>query len=273
MKLETRLLPKPADDKPPLFKLGKRGVLKGYGFVFNQIYSMGTFLERVSPNAVKGCNLDDVSCLFNHDMNKVLGRTTSGTLTVGVDSRGLWYECILPDTPGGLEMSELLKRQDIFQSSFSFILNRKGGDSWTQPPDSLPLRTLESFAKIVDVAPVLWPASPSTTAYLSRGAVEDHDDDRIFASQSLIMAREKTPFLQSDENATTTWTPTVFPDSEFERMERIIARDAEVELLKMKADRATNAHIDIILARMEAVMDADTVRMANQNKQFTTKRF
>jgi HK97 family phage prohead protease len=287
--LEFRLLPK-SEDKQPLFRKTKGGTLKGYAIVWDVPYLMNGFFERVSREAIQGADLSQIVCLLNHDPSLVLGRTTSNTLKVGSDSRGLWFEAKIPDTPTGAEVATLVERGDLHQCSFSFRM-ATNGDTWENDPSGLPIRTIDSFHSIVDVSVVTYPASPTTSVYMARTSPDEHhntanveyfevdpDDEfeRIYQAQAQMMKRDTAQLkaLTAGSTTTTTWTPTVsLTDADFARMESIMKWDAEVELLKMKADRATNAHIDIILARMEAVMDADTVRMANQNKQFTTKRF
>jgi len=276
--IEYRLLPK-NEDKPPLFKKGKKGTLKGYAIIWDTPYYFGAYIEKVSRDAIKDADLSDIVCCLNHQDSLVLGRTTSGTLKVGSDSRGFWYECLIPDTPTGIEVQELVERGDLHQCSFSFRL-AKGGDTWEQKdPGSQPVRTLTAFHSIVDVSVVTWPASPTTSVYVQRSAPDevdtDNEIDRIHAAQAQMMERGNVQLkaLTTGSTTTTTWTPTVFPDSDFARMESIMKWDAEIQLLKMKNQRATDAHIDLILERMEATINADSARMANRNKQFTTKRF
>ena len=276
--IEYRLLPK-YEDKPPLFKKGKKGTLKGYAIVWNTPYYFGSFIEQVSRDAIKDCDLSDIVCCLNHDASLVLGRTTANTLKVGSDSRGLWYECQIPDTPTGAEVQELVERGDLYQCSFSFRL-AKGGDTWEQKdPGSQPVRTLTAFHSIVDVSVVTWPASPTTSVYVARSADEvdpDNEIDRIHAAQAQMMERGNTQLKALTAGTTTanTWTPTVsLTDADFARMESIMKWDAEVELLRMKGQRATNDLVDILLLKMEATMDADTVRMAKRNEKFTNKHF
>jgi HK97 family phage prohead protease len=276
--IEYRLLPK-NEDKPPLFKKSRKGTLKGYAIIWDTPYYFGSFIEQVSRDAIKNCDLSDIVCCLNHSADAVLGRTTSNTLKVGSDSRGLWYECLIPDTPTGAEVQELVERGDLHQCSFSFRL-AKNGDTWDQPPGSVPIRTLTAFHSIVDVSVVTWPASPTTSVYVARTAPDevdpDNEIDRIHAAQAQMMERGNTQLkaLTAGSTTTTTWTPSEgISDEEYRRMEKIMLFDAEYQLEKMRSQRATDAHIDLTLARMKAVIDADTVRMAKLNEKFTTKRF
>ena len=49
-------------------------------------------VERILPSAFDSIDGMDVRALFNHDANHVLGRTSSGSLTLRVTDEGLYYE-------------------------------------------------------------------------------------------------------------------------------------------------------------------------------------
>ncbi len=278
--LEFRLLPK-SEDSPPLFKKGKGGTLRGYAIVWDTPYLMNGFFERVSRDAIQGADLSDIVCLLNHDVSLVLGRTTAGTLKVGSDSRGLWFETKIPDTPTGNEVRELVERGDLHQCSFSFRLN-PGGDSWEQDGSGLPIRTIESFHSIVDVSVVTYPASPTTSVYVARTApdeqhnaaqveyfeVDPNDEwERIYQAQKIQMQRDAARYPAVTDGAATpkAWTPqTTLTDTDFARMEAIMRFDAQRQLLKMQSERDTLAYVDATLAKMEATINADSARMAKR---------
>src|SRR6266568_1997590 len=80
------------------------------------------FRERIRKNAFKRI-LDekpDVVATFNHNMDFVLGRTTSGTLQLRSDDRGLAFDCLLPNTQGARDLYESIQRGDINGCSFAF---------------------------------------------------------------------------------------------------------------------------------------------------------
>ena len=65
----------------------------------------------------------DVTANFNHDNNYLLGRTSSGTLRLSVDSRGLFYEVKLDESdPQHQSIKAKVARGDITGSSFKFKL-------------------------------------------------------------------------------------------------------------------------------------------------------
>ena len=95
--------------------------------------------------------------LFNHDQNYVLGRTASGTLNLSVDENGLRYSAELPDTTFAKDLTKLMERGDINQSSFSFVIE---DDSWGKMDNGFPLRKINKVKRLYDTAIVTYPAYP-----------------------------------------------------------------------------------------------------------------
>lgn len=139
------------------------GRLVGYALKFDKLsQNLGGFVERVAPGAVDKSLADglDVLARWNHDDAYLLGRTSSGTLSLSTDQVGLEYVVDLPDTTAGRDVAELARRGDVSQSSFAFQLVE---DEWGQTEQGMPLRTLRAI-KLVDVAPVNSPAYLDTTS-------------------------------------------------------------------------------------------------------------
>jgi HK97 family phage prohead protease len=158
LKLEVRA-EKRADQKP---------VIKGQAAVFNQeAIIRGWFREQVKPGAfqrVLSESPDTIGC-FNHDWNIVLGRTTSGTLSLQETSSGLDYEIeINPDDPEAMSVYAKVARGDVSQSSFAFRVEK---EEWMYPPENskdLPLRSITEISELYDVCPATFGAYPQTTA-------------------------------------------------------------------------------------------------------------
>lgn len=102
----------------------------------------------------------DVVCNFDHDDNKILGRTTSGTLTLSADETGLYFECRAPNTTLGNDLVELIGRGDINANSFAFDIP-DGGEEWGETADGTPLRKITRCI-LYDVSCVIHPAYPET---------------------------------------------------------------------------------------------------------------
>lgn len=131
----------------------------GYGSVFNsRSEPLWGFREIIKPGAFDDVLGDDVRGLFNHDPNFILGRSTSGTLKVSTDERGLRYDIEAPDTQTirDLVLAPML-RGDINQSSFAFRVARDG-ERWYEDEEGVVIREISRFSRLFDVSPVTYPA-------------------------------------------------------------------------------------------------------------------
>jgi HK97 family phage prohead protease len=139
--------------------------IAGYAAVFNMRSDLlgGYFVEIIAPGAFDEVLTQDTRGLFNHDPNYLLGRTTSGTLRLTTDARGLAYEI---DTPDTLTIRDLvvapIARGDMSGSSFAMRV-APGGDTWHEE-DGVVIRTIYKVAELRDVGPVSFPAYPDSSA-------------------------------------------------------------------------------------------------------------
>lgn len=157
--------------------------ITGYAAVFNEITDLGMFRESISPGAFEETlkAKDDVRALFNHDPNLVLGRSTSGTLELKEDKKGLYSRIIPPDTALGRDLVQLIERGDISQMSFGFWIEaeevvREEGEK---------THFIIKRAKLFDVSPVTFPAYPQTEV----------DIERSFRSRLSTLSIDNAPAL------------------------------------------------------------------------------
>ena len=96
--------------------------ISGYFAVFNSEYEMWPgAVESIADTAFDGALADDIRCLIDHETRLVLGRNKVGTLTLKVDTRGLWGEVrINPNDQDAVNLYERVKRGDVDQCSFGF---------------------------------------------------------------------------------------------------------------------------------------------------------
>ena len=96
--------------------------ISGYFAVFNSEYEMWPgAVESIADTAFDGALADDIRCLIDHETRLVLGRNKAGTLTLKVDTRGLWGEArINPNDQDAVNLYERVKRGDVDQCSFGF---------------------------------------------------------------------------------------------------------------------------------------------------------
>jgi len=137
--------------------------IRGYAAVYNSDSEwMGGFYEQIATGAFDEVMDNDTRAYFNHDENLLLGRVSSGTLRLGSDERGLYYEVDLPNTSYANDLVELMKRGDVNQSSFAFLIDR---DRWEER-DGKTYRIIEKVSRLLDVSPVAQPAYPDATSEL-----------------------------------------------------------------------------------------------------------
>ncbi len=136
-------------------------VIFGYFSVFNRDSADMGFVEQVDPAAFnRTMTQADVRGLGNHDANWLLGRSKSGTLRMGTDTIGGWYEIDVNEAdPDGQRALAKVQRGDWDGSSFSFQTIRDEWNWQTTPPQR---RLLE--VGLVDVGPVTYPAYPDASA-------------------------------------------------------------------------------------------------------------
>jgi len=138
-------------------------VIFGYAAVFNSPSRDLGFIEEIDPHAFDNvlATDPDVRCLWNHNPDFVLGRTSAGTLKLELDSKGLTYTISPPDTQVARDLLVSMKRKDVRESSFVFICKR---DQWTDNEDGTVTRRILEFAELIDVSPVTFPAYDATTS-------------------------------------------------------------------------------------------------------------
>lgn len=138
--------------------------ITGYASVTGAPYDVADFLgvyrETIAPGAFTRA-LDegqDVRLLSNHD-GLPLARTSSGTLTLTEDARGLRIDATLdPADPDVQAILPKLERGDLREMSMAFSCGPED-QSWNADYTE---RTITSLS-LYDVSIVTYPASPTTS--------------------------------------------------------------------------------------------------------------
>lgn len=151
---------------------GTLGV-RGYAAVFDypahgEVIRSAAFNRTVAQR-------DDIRLLVNHD-GVPLARTKSGTLDVGIDDRGFWFDApsLSPSNPDVQRLISAMERGDIDQCSFAgyFTDTRMSEDGLRE--------VLE--VKATDVSIVTYPWYDATEA----GLTGDRDVDRALLSMRAL---------------------------------------------------------------------------------------
>ena len=171
--------------------------IRGYAAVYNSDSEwMGGFYEQIEAGAFDSVLDNDVRAYFNHDENLLLGRVSSGTLRISTDKRGLFYEVDLPDTTYANDLVELMKRGDVNQSSFAFLIEK---DRWEQR-DGVTYRIIEKVSRLLDVSPVSQPAYPDSTSELGKRDLETETKEEIDTAAVEDTASESVETKEEDSN-------------------------------------------------------------------------
>jgi len=143
--------------------------LSGYAIVYSsESTDLGGFVEIVAPGAVTEslANNPDVLMLRDHNPELLMGRTTSGTLTLTEDSIGVRFVCKLPQTTAAADLAISIERGDISGCSFGFVTLE---DQWANSGDKLVRNLLR--IKLLEISVVSFPAY-SATSVAVRSKVE-----------------------------------------------------------------------------------------------------
>lgn len=176
MTIESRMINRPLEVRKTD---SGAAYIEGYAAVFynpkdpegTQFRLWDKCYERIMPGAFTTAlsRPDDVRCLFNHDTNRVFGRTVAKTLTLSVDGVGLRFSCLLPATTEAAALAESIARGDVSGCSFSF---RSQGVVWREEGD-LEYREVNDV-QLYDVGPVTFPAYTATDVSIAKRCLEQH---------------------------------------------------------------------------------------------------
>lgn len=157
---EERAMPKVVEDTR---------AIEGYAVVFEKESRMmfdwwkgKKFVEVIKRGAVTPDDLKewDVKALAEHDKSRLLARSFNGkgSLTLTVDDYGVKYRFDAPNTVEGDNAIELIKRGDIFGSSFAYTTDEAANVVYTKRSDGSLLREVLKLDRMYDVSVVTDPA-------------------------------------------------------------------------------------------------------------------
>jgi uncharacterized protein len=103
----------------------------GYAALWNVPAKIANFTETVLPGAFRASlnASTDILALLDHKPDRLLGRTSSGTLQLAEDQKGLRFTLQIPNTSAGQDVLELIQRNDLGGASFGFLVRPKG-EQW-----------------------------------------------------------------------------------------------------------------------------------------------
>lgn len=197
--------------------------ISGLGAVYYREGDPGTeywlwqdVVERIRPGAFDSQLGADVRSFFNHDPNRILGRTSAGTLKLSLNAEGLLYEVTPPNSEASVV--ESVTRKDVTGSSFMFIPTRTVWEEIRDAQSVLYIRWIEEV-ELWEVGPVAFPAYSATTAETQRDA-----------AGATIATRYQQWLTQHVDVARRDWGKEFFDQSARSKIRRRMAQAAEVDL-------------------------------------------
>lgn len=141
--------------------------ITGYALKFNRWSDVlyGFFREKIDARALDETDMSNVVALFNHDSNKLLGRTGKN-LTLSIDDIGLRFEVELNNTSYAQDLKENIRSGIVSQCSFAFSMD-EDGDEWENGDEGIYDRTIRKIHTLYDVSPVTTPAYSDTEVVVS----------------------------------------------------------------------------------------------------------
>lgn len=149
----------------------KGRTIQGRAIVFESLSNdLGGFKEIIKKGAISQELVDssDVFARTNHSDDYILARCNKGKGSLQLELRedGLYYSFEAPNTEKGNELVEHIRRGEISQSSFAFMVGQEpDAERWTKI-DGVTVREIYKIAYLGDVAPVFTPAYSETSVSL-----------------------------------------------------------------------------------------------------------
>lgn len=173
---EVRYITPPSIETRENEDKGTAVVVTGTAVFYNQLSrNLGWFREKFAPGAFDDVLENDVVALFNHDPNLILARTSSKTLKLWSDDKGLHYEFEAPDTAAGRDLAVSLKRGDVAHSSFAFSIQ---DEKWEDDEELGEVRTVLKVKSLFDVSPVVRPAYPQTVSEVAKRSYDEWKEEK-----------------------------------------------------------------------------------------------
>ena len=179
--------------------------ISGYAVRFNEWSKpfWDEWVEMIDPQAFVGCDMSDVRMCTDHgtDCVDVLARYRdgAGTLSIEIDAVGVKFSFDAPTTTRGNDILELVRRGDINECSFAFVVAE---DSWSwkraNSSQQYDQRVVKRIAKLYDLSIVIVGKYDNTSAVAERTAVEELRSAANQAAHNILEVAKARDFLASE---------------------------------------------------------------------------
>lgn len=147
-------------------------VIRGYFAVFDDETNLyDKVFEKLDRSAFNNSINSDVRALINHDTSLVLGRTTSNTLKLRTDNKGLYGEIYINEKDtDAMNIYERVKRGDVSQCSFGFTVNDEDVEYRDDDTVHFTIKDLDLY----EVSVCTFPAYSNTGVEAREKQVQEH---------------------------------------------------------------------------------------------------
>ena len=177
---------------------GNVKTIAGYFSVFDDTYDITDRVsESISRDAFNETINDDIRALTNHDTTLVLGRTSSNTLKLSIDDKGLYGEILInEDDQDALNLYARVQRGDVSHCSFGFEIIEETYEE-TERADGWHRHYTIDKVKLFEVSCVTFPRYESTTIQ----ARQKDDKEMLEKAHTVWKERAKKKLNGGAENA------------------------------------------------------------------------
>ena len=192
--------------------------IEGYALVFGEksvpLWEEGFAREVIAPNAISEDQLhkEDIKMTLFHNRERLIARSNKGkgTLTLGIDRRGLKFSFEAPDTADGNMALELVRRGDLSGCSFTYWSDPKHV-TYTREQDEV-IRLVNQIDRIFECTIGSDPAYQQTS--VSAREVEEYfEQSEREAEAPAEEPAEVVDNVEADEVADETTEPSIEPEN------------------------------------------------------------
>lgn len=145
-----------------------------------------------------------------------MARVDSGTLSLKVDDKGLFFVAQIPDTTLGNDVYENIENGNLKGLSFNAQIDQNNGDSWSQTDDGTVIHTINHFSSLNEISLTSIPAYTETSVQVSRDYKEvlekmennDNTIERSAASSATSAASSASSTSSSAASTASSAEPT-----------------------------------------------------------------
>ena len=142
--------------------------ISGYAAVFEKPSTGCPWIETMKRGCITEDTLknSDIILDYNHNEADILARSKNGegTLELEIRDDGLYFETVLPDTTIGKDVYKMIKRGDLTECSFAFVIDDNDiSQRWYNNEEHELCRDIFNISQLFDCAIVPRGAYSSTS--------------------------------------------------------------------------------------------------------------